>query len=93
VPRFKETRPLSALLLIPLIALSLACAPVGAGGAGTVPARRVPSLLNEECAQLERDLHAEEARFNANPNPNKDNLGLQHLFAQFQIRCLGTSRP
>jgi hypothetical protein len=73
--------PVSALLLAPLIALSLACAPVAAA-----------TPEEQHCVEAQKHIDAAEKRYNANPTEGAfDHLG--HALAHYQIHCLGSARP
>jgi len=81
MPRPKKTMPVSALLLAPLIALSLACAPV----AGATPEE-------QHCVEALKHIDAAEKHYNENPTQGAfDHLG--HVLAHYQIHCLGSARP
>ena len=72
----------SAVLLTPLIVLSLACAPVAAA-----------TPEEGHCVEKEKNIDQAQAHVNKNPNSQHALDHLAHAIAQYQIHCLGSARP
>ena len=82
MPKPRKAGPVSALLLAPLIALSMAGAPVAAA-----------TPEEGHCVEKARHIDEAQARLDKNPNSESAFNHLAHALAQYQIHCLGSARP